>query len=197
MDSPPAASTWAQSPSRSGLLRVTTAMRFLQRFLVFGRHLHHDGGRVNQKQGRHFPSAPARFAAHRLDQALGNRQPQARAAELAGMAESAWTNSWKISWRFCAARPRRYRALPRAACAGPGPRHADFDTDAAAFGEFDGVADQVGQHLAEADFVNADDGGTSRATTVTISMLLAWARGPRSSATPLSRTADPLRPRPA
>ena len=36
-------------------------------------------------------------------------------------------------------------------------RQLDFDADAAFLGEFDGVADQIGQHLAEAHFVNADD----------------------------------------
>ena len=52
------------------------------------------------------------------------------------------------------ARPRRYRALRTAqemtVFAWPF-EHFHDDTDAALFGEFDGIAEQVRQHLAEAD----------------------------------------------
>ena len=90
--------------------------------------------------------------AHGLDDLLGDRQAQARAAELArdrgvGLGEA-------VEQRADAA-PRRCRCRcrsPRSACGSGRPRNGpeSCDRHAAFAGELDGVGEEVEQHLAEA-----------------------------------------------
>ena len=193
MPSPPWAAICRLRPSRSSLVAADDGDA-----LAAQRRGRRDrpacttmAGTVNQKIDRRSPApgsmpiSPPMASTRRLEIA----RPRPEPPNLRAWLESAWTNSWKISWRFCErhahAGVAHFDAQEIAVTA---LGHLQCDADAAFFGELDGIAHQIGEDLAQADLVDADRVAARRApTTVTISMSLACARGPRSSTTPSTR----------
>ena len=113
--------------------------------------------REPERRALAFAALDADLAVHQVDQVAADRQAEAGAAEAPRR-------------RAVGLRERREQALSglvRNADAGvanadvQAPRvvHADGDDDLAAFGELDGVGQQVGQHLAQAVRIAAHGGG--------------------------------------
>ena len=109
--------------------------------------------RVTRRLGIH-----ADLAAHGFHQPLGNGQTKSGAAELARMAgiglDKFVEDRLALGGRHAHAGIADLDAQPAARLTSRD--NTGFDTDAAAFGEFHGIAHQVGDDLAQAAFVRAD-----------------------------------------
>ena len=131
---------------------------------AFERRMVFAGGR-DDGRGHREPEAGTTFgrginadlAAHRVDQALGNRQAQTGAAELAGMAgiglHEFLEDFLALGGRHAHAGVAHFKAQEGRPVLRDG---FDFDADAAFFGELDGIAHQVGDHLTQAAFIGQD-----------------------------------------
>ena len=99
------------------------------------------------------PISPPMASTRRLEMASPSPEPP----NLRAWLESAWTNSWKISWRLCEGTPTPVsRTSTRRKSRSAALEHPHQNADSAFFGEFDGIAHQIGEHLTEADLIDAN-----------------------------------------